>query len=244
MKPDPVQSDLRQIDFIVVGAQKAGTTALFDYLGNHSQIGLSGEKEAHFFDDESQDWPTPDYEAYHRHFDWTALRIRGEVTPIYAYWPRSIERIKVYNPAIKLIMLLRDPVERAWSQWRMEFDRGVETHDFGWCIRQGRQRLFEASPWGYHRGFSYVERGFYATQIARLRDYFPVKQLLIIGANDLRLDPAMTLAKVTQFLGVGELDHTSARLVHVGPNMGEMSQADHDYLRGIYAADQTRLRLF
>ena len=241
MKPVPGQSDERRIDFIVVGAQKAGTTALFEHLSDHPGIGLSDVKEIHFFDDEAFDWQAGDYGSYHRHFDWHDGRVRGEATPIYAYWPGAMERIKVYHPAIKLIMMLRDPVERAWSHWRMEFGRGVETHDFSWCIRQGRQRLFEASPWGHHREFSYVERGFYGDQLEVVRQLFGPKQLWVIGAQDLQSEPSATLGRVTEFLGVASLEHVQSRAVHVGLEMGEMSATDRDYLHAVYAADQARL---
>ncbi|RYG21799.1 MAG: sulfotransferase, partial [Burkholderiales bacterium] len=106
------------VNFIVVGVQKAGTTALFDYLGDSPAVALSKVKEVHFFDDETVDWAKPDYGPYHAQFE-TAdpIALRGEATPIYLYWPHSLERIAAYNPDIRLIVMLRDPVERAWSHW-------------------------------------------------------------------------------------------------------------------------------
>ncbi|HMP62650.1 MAG TPA: hypothetical protein PKA17_06135, partial [Phenylobacterium sp.] len=93
-----------KVDFMVIGAQKAGTTALFDYLGDVPGIGLSDVKEAHFFDDESQDWNAPDYGAYHARFDLADReRVWGEATPIYLYWPNCLARIAAYNPAVRLI---------------------------------------------------------------------------------------------------------------------------------------------
>lgn len=112
------------VNFVIIGAQKAGTTALFDYLGEMPGIGLSRTKEVHFFDDETVDWDCPDYGAYHAQFDPGAAPLIGEATPIYVYWPRALERIRAYNPDMRLILMLRDPVERAWSHWRMEFARG------------------------------------------------------------------------------------------------------------------------
>jgi hypothetical protein len=241
MKPDPGQSDERRIDFIVVGAQKAGTTALFEHLGDHPQIGLSDVKEVHFFDDEARNWENPDYEDYHQHFDWQRPLVRGEATPIYAYWPQGLERIRAYNPTMKLILMLRDPAERAWSHWRMEQARGVETGAFSWCIRQGRQRLFDANPWGHHREFSYVERGFCGDQLARLSALFPAEQLLVLQAEELLANPGSALAKVMEFLGVDVLGDVAARQVHVGPELGQLPPIDEAYLREIYAADQARL---
>ena len=117
------------VNFVVVGVQKAGTTALFDYLQDDPAYGLPDVKEVHFFDDETIDWSAPDYGPYHARFDWSdPTLIRGEATPIYIYWPRSLERLAAYNPAAKIILMLRDPVERAWSHWRMETSRGVEVY--------------------------------------------------------------------------------------------------------------------
>lgn len=233
--------DDRRIDFIVVGVQKAGTTALFDHLADDPAIGLSDVKEVHFFDDETQDWARPDYDAYHARFDWSRPAIRGEATPIYAYWPGALERIAAYDPAIKLVLMLRDPVERAWSHWRMEHGRGHETKPFSWCVRQGRQRLFDAQPWGHHREYSYVERGFYGDQVERLLALFPRDQVLLLQAEDLRRDPQAVLGRLNIFLGAPPPPPTSPRAVHVGPDTAGLTEADIDHLRAVYARDQARL---
>ena len=233
------------VDFMVIGVQKAGTTALFDHLGDEPGVALSDVKEVHFFDDESLDWERPDYELYHRRFPPPDGRLRGEATPIYAYWPSGLERIAAYNPAVRLVLMLRDPVERAWSHWRMEYARGVETEPFAWCIRQGRQRLFAAEPWGHHREFSYVERGFYGEQVDRLLRIFPRDQLLILQAEALRTDPTQVLAELRAFLGLpGRSAQVEAREVHVGRDVDrglELTPADAAYLREIYARDRERL---
>lgn len=235
-----------QIDFIIAGAQKAGTTALFDYLGDHPQIGLSDVKEVHFFDDETQDWSAPEYDAYHAHFDLAdRARVWGEATPIYLYWKDSLARIRAYNPAIRLIVLLRDPVARAFSHWKMEFARGAETQPFDWCVRQGRQRLFDAEPWGFHREFSYVERGFYGAQIEHLLSLFPADQLLVLRAEDLEASPGPALAAVSAFLQVDAPPPIRPRRVHVGQDIAypsRLTPADDALLRRLYAADMTRLQ--
>ena len=231
-----------QVNFIVIGAQKAGTTALFDYLLDDPAYSLSKVKEVHFFDDESVDWAAPDYAPYHAQFDWGPDAIRGEATPIYLYWPRSLDRIAAYNPSVKLIVMLRDPVERAWSHWRMETSRGVETHPFSWCIRQGRTRLFDASPWGVHREFSYVERGFYGEQLERLFATFPREQVLILQADDLRNAPTETLGRVNGFLGAPMTGPVVHRDVHVGQDVGGgLNPDDAAFLREIYAEDMALL---
>ena len=232
------------VSFVIAGAQKGGTTALFDYLTEYPDIALPAEKELHVFDDETQDWARPDYGAYHARFPDPAGRPCGEATPIYCYWPNSLERICAYNPAMKLILVLRDPVQRAWSHWRMEYARGVETHPFEWCVREGRQRLFAAEPWGHHREFSYVERGFYAEQIERLLGLFPREQLLFLTSDELRGDPVAALGQVRAFLGLPKAPTPAAREVHVGRQMDYPSQLTPEivaYLRQVYAADAERL---
>jgi hypothetical protein len=233
-----------RVAFIVAGVQKGGTTALFDYLGEAPELSLSRVKEVHFFDDETQDWARPDYAAYHGNFAPFDGRPRGEATPIYLYWPQSLERMAAYNPAMKLIVMLRDPVERAWSHWKMEYARGVETRPFAWCIREGRQRLFDAEPWGFHREISYVERGFYGEQMARIYDLFPRDQVLVLRSDDLRREPGAILSRVRRFLGLEEAAAPTARDVHVGREMdygSELNSAEVDYLRSVYARDMARL---
>ncbi|MBP8245797.1 MAG: sulfotransferase [Phenylobacterium sp.] len=231
-----------RVDFIIAGVQKAGTTALFDHLGDVPGVALSATKEAHFFDDESIDWVRPDYIAYEAQFPSVEGSVVGEATPIYLYWPGALARIHAYNPAMRLIIMLRDPVERAWSQWRMETARGVEREPFSWCVRQGRQRLFASQPWGHHREFSYVERGFYGEQVARLFELFPRDQVLFLKADDLRTDPNTVLASVCAFLGAPPPPPTTPRAVHVGQEMDGLQTADILHLRQIYARDLARLK--
>ncbi len=233
------------VDFLIIGTQKGGTTALFDYLGDHPDIALADEKELHFFDDETRDWASPDYGAYHAHFPVPNGRPCGEATPIYCYWPDSLERIAAYNPAMKLILVLRDPVDRAWSGWRMEYARGSETRPFAWCIREGRQRLFDAAPWGHHRELSYVERGFYGEQVERLYGLFPREQVLVLRSDDLRRDPTGPLGAARGFLGLAPVPSPTPREVHVGHEMvypSKLTDEDVAYLRALYASDDLRLQ--
>lgn len=233
------------VNFLIAGVQKGGTTALYDYLTDCPDVALSQPKEVHFFDDETRDWSQPDYAAYHAHFPPPDGRPCGEATPIYVYWPNALERICAYNPAMRLILTLRDPVERAWSHWRMEYARGAEREPFAWCIRQGRQRLFDARPWGHHREFSYVERGFYAEQLERLFALFPREQVLILRAEELRTDPAATLAAVRRFLQLPAAEAPAHRDVHVGRDIdygSALTPQDVAWLREVYARDQARLK--
>jgi hypothetical protein len=232
-----------RVTFLIAGVQKGGTTALFDYLAEAPGVALSRVKEVHFFDDEARDWRRPDYAAYHAQFDTPDGRPCGEATPIYLYWPGSLERIFAYNPAMRLIVVLRDPVQRAWSHWRMEYARGAETEPFAWCVRQGRQRLFDAEPWGHHREFSYVERGFYGEQLERLFGVFPREQVLVLRSEDLRHDPGPSLAAVRGFIGAPDAPSPAPREVHVGQDLGaRLAAEDAAFLRDLYARDLARLQ--
>ena len=146
---------------------------------------------------------------------------------------------------MKLILVLRDPVQRAWSHWRMEYARGAETQPFDWCIRQGRQRLFAAEPWGHHREFSYVERGFYGEQVERVFGLFPREQVLVLTSDALRGEPGAALGAVRTFLGLPPAPAPGAREVHVGREMdypSELTPEDIAWLREVYAADDLRLK--
>jgi len=108
---------MKRIDFLIAGVQKAGTTSFDRYLRQHPEIAMAKRKEVHFFDKSP---PTPfaglNHWLYHRQFDWKAQSAGaklGEATPIYVWWQGAIERIKAYAPDIRLIVSLRDPVERA-----------------------------------------------------------------------------------------------------------------------------------
>jgi hypothetical protein len=240
-------TDSARVSFLIVGAQKAGTSALVEYLREVPALQLPAIKEAHFFDEEERiDWAAPDYAAYHAMFEEDG-RLWGEATPIYLYWPPALARIRAYNPACKLILILRDPVERAWSHWQMEYAKGKETEPFAWCIREGRARMAGAEPWpGFHRVQSYVERGFYGRQLARLLALFPREQLLILESRALAADPDAVIARICAFLGIAPPQHSLVpRRVREAPDRAYPSALTADdiaYLDNLYAADLARLR--
>ena len=171
-------------------------------------------------------------------------RPRGEATPIYIYWPNCLERIARYDPGMKLVFLFRDPVERAWSQWKMEFARGWEREPFAWCIRQGRARVDSAEAPGFHRVYSYVERGFYGAQLERVLALFPREQLLLLRSDALDARPSETLAQICRFVGA-EPPAAPVRprreLVSQPLDYGQtLTEADRAYLAELYADDLGR----
>lgn len=189
--------------FLIAGMQKCGTSALWRQLRAHPRLYFPPVKEQHFFDRESLDWAHPDYAVYERKFAERPMgAVAGEATPIYAYWPEALERIAAYRPEMKLIILLRDPAERAYSHWAMQFRRGTEHLDFGQAIRQRLNRPDAQADMksGANRNFSYVERGFYAQQLERTFRLFPREQVLVATLDAFRLSHRSLLDRVCDFL--------------------------------------------
>ncbi|MFV0299940.1 MAG: sulfotransferase family protein [Paracoccus sp. (in: a-proteobacteria)] len=235
----PTNSNALLVNFMIVGVQKAGTTALHHFLSRHPDIFMPAKKELHFFNqDRETDWSAPDYAPYHQHFaDASGYPLRGEATPAYCFMPQAAARIHAYNPAARIILMLRDPVSRAHSQWRMEVTRGKEDLSFSQAIREGRQRE------GYSRlHHSYVERGFYLGQIQRLHGLFGQDQCLILLNDDLRDDLQGVLDRCWRFLGCDAglapcLANSMIRPMESDPELAPISAEDAAYLRRIYAAD-------
>ncbi|NJK60406.1 MAG: sulfotransferase domain-containing protein [Oscillatoriales cyanobacterium SM2_1_8] len=238
-------------DFWIVGTQKGGTTALAAFLAAHPQIGMAPRKEVHFFDYDRAYWApqgAPNYPAYGEAFP---LRppggLLGEATPIYMYFPWIAPRLRACNPAAKLIAILRQPGDRAYSQYQMERQRGWETWPFGWAIRLESLRLgltidrraqSERSPLRVH---SYVERGFYHRQLVNLLRHFPAAQLLVLRNEELQNDHAGTLRRVAEFLEIcPDVDWPAPRPILKG-EYEPMDPGDRRYLQRIFAPEIDRL---
>lgn len=234
-----------RLGFLVAGVQKAGTSALHDYLREVPDLQLPACKEAHYFDDEATvDWRAPDPTPLHALFEDDG-RLRGEATPITLYWPNALERARAYNPALKLVLLFRDPVERAFSHWRMEWARGKETLPFARAIRDGRERMADAVPYpGFHRVFSYVERGFYGRQLDHARALFPPRRILCLPHALLDREPDEAVRRVCAFLDVPPPGRRlEPRRVRAAPDVAYPSRLEAEdvaYLRATFADDARR----
>ena len=222
----------RKIDFIVLGAQKAGTTALHAHLKQHPDIGFAKVKEVHYFDNEEYFSKTPpDYRKYHDFFNYSAQKkVYGEVTPIYLYWRPCARRIWEYRSDIKLIAVLRNPVTRAMSHWNMEVAVERESETFLQAIKTEEERSKRALPL-QDRFYSYVDRGFYAEQIRHYRRLFNDDQLLFIKYEDYRNHPEQTIREILHFLDLGSDDYEYApREVHKRSYSREMTEEEHTLL--------------
>lgn len=231
------------VDFVVAGTQKGGTGALDAYLGMHPQICMATAKEVHFFDHEIKSrFGFLKYRFYHSSFDpRPEHKVIGESTPIYMYWWDAPRRIWKYNPKMKIVVLLRNPVDRAFSHWNMERDRGADTMPFWDAIQGERDRCREASPY-QHRVFSYVDRGFYVEQLRRMWHFFPMEQVLVLKNEDLRNHPNETLQQVAAFLGVDGFAHVEPIDVHSRPYVSKMSTREREYLMDVYRCDVRNLQ--
>jgi len=224
-----------KVGFIVAGVQKGGTSALDSYLRLHPEICMADKKEVHFFDDEKIfSSKSVKYAYYHSYFSPNSHhRIIGESTPIYMYWNNVPERIHKYNPEMKIIIILRNPVERAFSHWNMERNRNVENLSFSDAIHQEQERCRSALPL-QHKVFSYVDRGFYALQLKRILEYFKVEQTLILKNEELRNYPNETLEKVTNFLEINKFGTVESKNVHSRPYNSSITTEEKEYLVNIY----------
>lgn len=235
LRPASEMNEKRKVDFIVCGVQKGGTSAMDAYLRAHPEVCMADQKEVHFFDNEDyfKDRP-PDYSKYHHYFSpSTKHKVIGETTPIYMYWRDAVPRIWQYNPELKLVVVLRNPVERAYSHWNMERLRGGEHLSFMAALKKEQDRCREALPY-QHRIYSYVDRGFYLEQLRRIWSFFPRDNTLVLKNEDLRTNALETLNRVFAFLGVSPVDDVAERMVHTNAYEAPISAAEKKYLRSVY----------
>jgi len=201
--------------FIIIGGQKCGTTSLYNYLGEHPGIVPALEKEVHFFDanfKKGTTWyrahfPTQVYRLYCRLFRKNI--ICGEATPYYIFHPRAPRLISEMLPDVKLIALLRNPVDRAYSHYQHMTRRGDEILSFEEAIRKEKERLdgeadkmledqnYQSSE---HRLHSYLSRGIYADQLRAWENLLPKEQFLVLKSEDLFAEPSFVLQRVLKFL--------------------------------------------
>ena len=205
----------------MIGAQKSGTTSLRRYLSQNPAVLCAEPKEIHYFDKEyarGDSW-------YRAQFPWRtqarAVRRRlgvdpaiGEATPEYLFNPRVPARVHAFDPDLRrFVVVLRDPIDRAYSQYNMQVRRRGETRTFEEVLALEETELpgvFErmrAEPTYVpviELRRSYVARGRYAEQLERWFNYFDRDRFLVLTAADLSDDTVGTVARVTAFLGVPE----------------------------------------
>jgi hypothetical protein len=197
---------------VIVGAMRAGTTSLFSLLAGHPQVAAAFHKEVHYFDLRfhlGTNW-------YRHQFRRPRTAVRGraiglESSPYYLFDPRVPARMAAIMPDVKLVFLLRDPVERAFSHYRKNLRDGREPLSFAEALAAEDERLAGEEERmlhdpgyvsGLHQYYSYAARGRYAEQLIRWRRHFSAAQMLVVDSTRLFASPAEVLAEVLAFAGL------------------------------------------
>ncbi|USR90714.1 sulfotransferase domain-containing protein [Phormidium yuhuli AB48] len=233
-------------DFLIIGAQKGGTTSALHYLSQHPQIEVAPQKEVHYFDLNysqglswyQQQFPNPNPDI-----------LRGEASPYYILHPDVPRRVAADFPHIKLIALLRNPVERAISHYHHAIKEGLETLPLEDAIAQepirlaGEAQKLQDDP-NYHsyayQHHSYLIRGEYLNQLQRWWAHFPKQQLLILHSDDLYQQPQATLNRMLTFLNLPELPLTQFPTLNSG-NYSHVSESIQQQLRERFRPHNQRL---
>ena len=193
-------------NFFLVGAAKAGTTSIYAYLSQHPQIYFPAVKEPHFF---TQARPSPKLQflieavtkrsAYLRLYAQAAGHsIIGDASPSYLWHPEVPERIRAEIPHAKIAVILRDPVERAYSHYLMDYREGAQSRPFYEALLDDMKRPDKG--WGL--SYLYYELGLYAEQVQRYLETFKPEQVKVLMFYDFCREPKGVLREMTDFLGL------------------------------------------
>lgn len=246
-----LSAPLRRLpDFIIIGAMKAGTSSLYSCLVQHPRIKPARVKELHYF---NRYYRTRSLNWYRSFFP---LRrpgawITGEATPAYLFYPECAPRIHALLPRARLIVLLRNPVDRAISHYHHMVRQGREQLELMDALAKEAERLAAeqarttadpdyfsaASGW-----FSYLGRGRYAEQLQRYWDFFDRSQVMLVKSEDFFAQPDRTLRDAFGFLGLesdpGGIDLTPR---NVGGYDGRIRSDAHRYLENYFAGPNREL---
>ena len=197
--------------FLIIGAQRSGTTSLYRYLCTHPDVLPALRKEVHYYDFQfakGNAWYGAHYPLRRRR---RSPPVTGEASPYYMVHPLAPARAYAHNPQLKIIAILRDPVERAHSQYQHERANGHEQLGFDEAIDAEAERLagcdarLRRAPHYYcynHHHFSYLDRGRYGHHLSRWLAHFPAEQLLVLSAETLFANPSRTANETFAFLGL------------------------------------------
>jgi hypothetical protein len=220
-------------DYIIIGVQKGGTSSLFRYLTRHPKVLPGYKKEVKFFDGryaKGIDWYRYNFPLVSQMSDPHAQT--GEASPSYVFHPLVPQRIKESLPNIKLILLLRDPVARAYSHYQGNLRKGHEKLSFREAIEQEENRLEgerekiiadQTYPMYRYLVFSYLSRGVYIDQLRNWFKSFPREQILILRSEDFFNNPPKVFQRVLTFLGLPDWELDNYDIF----NFGSYEKMDH-----------------
>jgi hypothetical protein len=220
-------------DFISIGTQKGGTTSLYHYLQQHPEIEMSTKKELHYFNlnyDKALSW----YKSFFP-FTFDKSKITGEITPAYMFHPLVAQRIKTDLHNVKFIVLLRNPVDRAYSAYKMNVSLGVDKLG---SFQKAVERELELNILDAHRGdnysyerhnYFYLERSLYAKQLQKWFAVFDHDDFYIIQSELFFKEPMAHLYEIQEFLNVSPFEIKNLKVSNKG-NEGNMTKDLRDYL--------------
>jgi hypothetical protein len=200
-------------DFLIIGAQKCGTTYLYDELVKHPNIAVARTKEIHFFDAHFAKGVAWYRTFFPRHRQDRLQRpvLTGEASPSYLFYPHTARRVYELVPHVKVIVLLRNPVDRAYSHYNHEVRLGFETLSFEDAIEKENERLLgeldktfsDETYYGHNlMHYAYLARGIYVDQIRVWRQFLPKEHILVVRSEDFYGQPTNTIRQVQAFLGL------------------------------------------
>lgn len=227
-------------DFMIIGAQKAGTTSLHAMLVKHPQLNGGLKKEVHFFDRERN--YRKGYNWYHKNFkDISAKDIKYfDATPDYVAYREVLERIKSYNPNIKLIFILREPSSRAYSAWNFykRFKRYQNLPNFHEVVNHEIEVMEGKREEDWISELKIIRRGFYHQQIKVLESLFPSDNILLLRSNDLKSNPDYVLNNILNFINLSTYNwNLNQAKRNTGNYTGKISRADRERLKLMYKND-------
>jgi len=242
-------------DFLVIGSQKAGTTSLGAYMTAHPDVFWPKRGEIHYFDwsyERSLSWYRAWFERRsvieaHERESGRPARV-GEKTPDYFVIPDAPARVKAALPEVRLIVALRDPVARAYSQWGMNIRQGSETLPFADAIEAEEDRLAQVDYSVRLRGshylkHGYVMRGRYADHLERWLAHFDRSQLFVYRSEDLYAEPEVWLPRILDHIGIDPDASGGTTMPHrnAGDGSVDLDPALVDRLVGRFAESDARL---
>ncbi len=196
-RTDLLRSERALPNFLIIGAMRAGTTALWAYLKAHPDVFMPGRKEIHFFDSyfhKGIGW-------YSRWFDGAGSRAAtGESTPSYMYHDVAIERMAQVVPDARLIAILRNPADRAYAHYWL--NRAMKREKLGFAEAIAAEPVRLASARRKYLNRTYLDRGRYLSQLLRVCERYPRDRLYVVIFEELRDRPAEIYGEVCRFLGV------------------------------------------
>jgi hypothetical protein len=242
--------------FVIIGVQKGGTTSLYHLLCQHPSIEPAARKEVHYFDIEyhrgrrwyQSQFPSALSQFVSRHLQ-RMNTITGEASPYYMFHPYAMQRLAHDLPGTKLIVLLRNPVERAYSHYHHEVKLKVETLSFEEAIAKEEERLGgeiakmlkdQQYQSFNHRHFSYLSRGVYVDQLNTVFKLFSRNQILILKSEDFFTRTADVLEETCSFLQLTPRQSSGFDRLNEG-RYSKMKPEMQEFLRAYFAPHNQRL---